>query len=166
MLVSCRETARPVREVGISTIYIDNNRSSHFNPLRDSMRIYFVLLSDSWRRRSRRRDRQSGVHPGAALVAGGTVLPVSGAPRVGHVPVHGRQVRRVSLEGSHQRGAAQILPVGAGFGALSYVLNQSIVALTDLGIVPAKLCAETALFFLSFVVQRDFVFGQKRDSEA
>jgi len=44
MLVSCRETARPVREVGISTIYIDNNRSSHFNPLRDSMRIYFVFV--------------------------------------------------------------------------------------------------------------------------
>lgn len=39
----CRDGHTPI-EVPISTIYIDNNRSSHFNPVRDSMRIYFVLL--------------------------------------------------------------------------------------------------------------------------
>jgi glycosyltransferase involved in cell wall biosynthesis len=39
----CRQGNVPL-EVPISTIYIDNNRSSHFNPVRDSMRIYFVLL--------------------------------------------------------------------------------------------------------------------------
>ncbi len=31
-------------EVPIQTIYLDGNRSSHFDPIRDSMRIYFVLL--------------------------------------------------------------------------------------------------------------------------
>ena len=39
----CRHGKTPI-EVPISTIYIDNNKSSHFNPVRDSMRIYFVLL--------------------------------------------------------------------------------------------------------------------------
>lgn len=39
----CRQGNAPL-EVPISTIYIDNNRSSQFNPVRDSMRIYFVLL--------------------------------------------------------------------------------------------------------------------------
>jgi hypothetical protein len=39
----CRHGHAPI-ETLISTIYIDNNRSSHFNPVRDSMRIYFVLL--------------------------------------------------------------------------------------------------------------------------
>ena len=38
----CREGNRPA-EVPIATVYIENNRSSHFNPVRDSMRIYFVL---------------------------------------------------------------------------------------------------------------------------
>ena len=38
----CREGNRPA-EVPIATVYIENNRSSHFNPIRDSMRIYFVL---------------------------------------------------------------------------------------------------------------------------
>ena len=31
-------------ETGIQTVYLDGNRSSHFNPLWDSFRIYFVLL--------------------------------------------------------------------------------------------------------------------------
>ncbi len=39
----CRRGCAPV-ELPITTIYIDENRSSSFNPVRDSMRIYFVLL--------------------------------------------------------------------------------------------------------------------------
>ena len=31
-------------EIPIETIYIDGNRASHFNPVWDSMRIYFVLM--------------------------------------------------------------------------------------------------------------------------
>jgi glycosyltransferase involved in cell wall biosynthesis len=39
----CRRNRAPV-EVQIETIYLENNRSSHFDPLRDSMRIYAALL--------------------------------------------------------------------------------------------------------------------------
>jgi len=39
----CRSGRRPL-EVPIETVYIDGNKSSHFDPIRDSMRIYFVLL--------------------------------------------------------------------------------------------------------------------------
>ena len=39
----CRGGQLPV-EVPIATIYIGNNRASHFSPVWDSMRIYFVLL--------------------------------------------------------------------------------------------------------------------------
>jgi glycosyltransferase involved in cell wall biosynthesis len=33
-----------VEEIPVRTVYIDGNRDSHFNPLLDSMRIYFVFL--------------------------------------------------------------------------------------------------------------------------
>jgi putative flippase GtrA len=39
----CRSGRRPL-EVPIQTVYLDGNKSSHFDPIRDSMRIYFVLL--------------------------------------------------------------------------------------------------------------------------
>jgi glycosyltransferase involved in cell wall biosynthesis len=34
----------PIREIPIETIYIEGNRASHFRPLLDSAKIYFVLL--------------------------------------------------------------------------------------------------------------------------
>src|SRR4051812_27203547 len=43
-LVVIKANQMPVREIPIQTIYIENNRDSHFRPLRDSARIYFVLL--------------------------------------------------------------------------------------------------------------------------
>src|SRR6185436_13782275 len=33
-----------ITEVPIETIYIEGNKSSHFNPLWDSLRVYFVFL--------------------------------------------------------------------------------------------------------------------------
>lgn len=38
------ESKRPPLEIPISTIYLDGNRSSHFHPVRDSIRIYSALL--------------------------------------------------------------------------------------------------------------------------
>ncbi len=40
---TCRHIGKP-REIGIKTIYLEGICSSHFHPLWDSLRIYFVLL--------------------------------------------------------------------------------------------------------------------------
>ncbi len=44
MLIDCKELEIPIMEVPIQTIYIEENASSHFNPLLDSARIYSVFL--------------------------------------------------------------------------------------------------------------------------
>lgn len=44
MLLTARDYRIPVREFPIRTIYIKNNESSHFNPFRDSVRIYKVFI--------------------------------------------------------------------------------------------------------------------------
>ena len=40
MLLDAGQNAVPVKEIGISTVYLEGNASSHFQPLRDSMMIY------------------------------------------------------------------------------------------------------------------------------
>ena len=40
--LACKRTMRPVSEIAIETVYLDGNSSSHFNPLLDSMRLYFL----------------------------------------------------------------------------------------------------------------------------
>lgn len=44
MLGHVARAKHDLREVPIETVYIDNNSGSHFNPLLDSLRIYFTLL--------------------------------------------------------------------------------------------------------------------------
>ena len=44
MLLKLRDLQMPLIEVPIETIYIDDNKGSHFHPLRDAARIYSVIL--------------------------------------------------------------------------------------------------------------------------
>ena len=44
MLISASVQKIPMREVTIETVYKDENKSSHFNPLVDSLKIYFVFI--------------------------------------------------------------------------------------------------------------------------
>lgn len=44
MLIAARENMIPIEEFPIETIYLEENKSSHFNPFLDSIRIYKVFL--------------------------------------------------------------------------------------------------------------------------
>lgn len=44
MLLEAQKDHMPIHEVGIETIYIEDNESSHFHAIRDSIRIYSVFL--------------------------------------------------------------------------------------------------------------------------
>jgi len=66
MLMLARRQGIKLREVPISTVYLEGNRSSHFRPLRDSALIYRAFLP-SLPGRSKRvsflpKDDQSSVH--------------------------------------------------------------------------------------------------------
>ena len=43
MLIDCAESNIPMREVPIATVYIEQNASSHFHPVRDALRVYQVF---------------------------------------------------------------------------------------------------------------------------
>lgn len=46
MRVLCNAAKKkiPIRQVTIETVYLENNASSHFNPIRDALRVYGLLL--------------------------------------------------------------------------------------------------------------------------
>lgn len=44
MLAAAKVNCIPIVEEKITTVYIDHNRSSHFRPVFDSMKIYIILL--------------------------------------------------------------------------------------------------------------------------
>ncbi len=47
ILCNAAKNKTPLREIEIETVYLDENKSSHFNPLRDAMRVYGLLIRNA-----------------------------------------------------------------------------------------------------------------------
>lgn len=158
MLVACRHSRRTITQVPISTIYVDGNSSSHFNPLLDSMRVYFVFLRFSavslltagldnlvfvlvfwiW------SDILLGMCCGR-VIAG---LFNYFANKFGTFRVN------VTDKVAIPKFALSVLIAGTA----SYALIRWLVEMFAVPVVVAKFAAETVMFFFSFWIQRDFVF--------
>ena len=154
LLLTAHQLSTPVVEEPIRTIYEQGNASSHFNPIVDSMKIYFVLL------------RFGSVSLLTALLDGlifylayrqtGNILGSQVLARLFSLTFNYTLVRS-SVFYSHQRHRS-VLPkyllLVLASGTASY---GGIRLLTgNLGISPviAKVVDETVLFFLNFAAQR------------
>jgi glycosyltransferase involved in cell wall biosynthesis len=158
MLVTCRNLDRPVHEVPIATIYIDNNRSSHFNPLLDSMRIYLVFL------------RFSAVSLATAGLDNGIfILGMQFWPHLAACLTVSRLVAGTFQFTASRRGVFHSrAPVASALpkyclllvisGTVSCLLIESAVHYANTRVVPTKLMVESMLFAISFVLQREIVF--------
>jgi glycosyltransferase involved in cell wall biosynthesis len=163
MLVTARDAGVPIRETPVSTIYIDGNRASHFNPLADSMRVYFVFV------------RYLAVSLATAgidnlvfiltMLSWADPLLCQGAARLVAGTFQYTATKRGVFH-SHTRttvAAPRYVLTVVVSGALSYMLIRNLVTHAGFQVIPAKLLAETILFFVNFLVQRDFVFRRKEE---
>jgi len=163
MLVSCKQSGVEFREVPIRTVYLDGNKSSHFNPILDSLRIYFVFFR----------------FMGASLTS--AVLDYSVFFLVFHfyqsVVVATVMARICTLLTSYYliKGFvfkktewnwirfAQYLGLVAVMGCFSIAMTKTFYSL-GFSIFLAKLASEGALYFANFVIQREFIFKGKKGS--
>lgn len=167
VLIACRQHGFRVLEEPVATIYEDGNKVSHFNPLLDSLRIYFVLLRFSF------VSLLTSLLDNAVFIL---VYPMVGSVAKAQILGRGTAVlfnyfaarRAVFL--SREAHAATfprylLLVVASGFA--SYGLIQLLVAYLGFSAIVAKVAAEATLFIANFAIQRDFVFRkQKNEQEA
>lgn len=165
MLIACKHRGIDVVETPIETVYVDGNAASHFNPLWDSMRIYFVLL---------RFTLASLVT--AAIDNGVFVLAYSGGASVLASQLCGRAVAglfnfpaaRHAVFQSRDR-LRETLPRFVALVAVNAALSYGIITfLHQTGrarVVAAKLWVEASLFLFNFAIQRDWVFTKRRGRE-
>ena len=158
MLIAAHHSSVPVIEEPIRTIYEAGNQYSHFNPIVDSMKIYFVLA------------RFGSVSLMTALLDNlvfylafrhtGHVLGSQILGRVFAVGFNYSMVRR-SVFYSRQRHKT-VLPkyllAVLVSGAVSYAGIRLLSAKLGINPVSAKLMVETVLFFANFAIQRAFIF--------
>jgi len=152
----CRDGRRPV-EVPIETVYIDGNKSSHFDPIRDSMRIYFVLL----------RFFASSVFAAGIDLAGFSI-----AFALTHNLLTSIIVGRLSSLANFALNKRYVFQSGvplpkalvryyllvAGVAAVSYGAIRGLTGYLGWNVFATKLVVDTVLSLASFSIQRTLVF--------
>jgi len=159
MLITAHRYGWGILEAPITTVYIDKNKSSHFRPLRDSLRIYFVLfrftiialLSASL---------DYGIFISlyyllinnvmVCLIAGRLVSTVFNYFNVKNYAFHSK--------GDHKKTLPKYIALAVTSTLFAYVMIIGLLTLFTMHVVIAKLISEFIMFVLNFLVQRDFIF--------
>ena len=158
MLMIGAQQGVPIEQVPIETIYIDDNQSSHFRPLIDSMRIYFVLLRFSFIA-VLSACLDYGVFMAVVLIWH-DILAAIIAARAVSMSLNYLFVKRLAFnsEQSHWRTLPKYLLLALFSGGAAYFMIVGMVHNWHWDILLAKIIAESIMFVVNFVIQRDFIF--------
>jgi glycosyltransferase involved in cell wall biosynthesis len=166
-LLKLRRAGWEAREVPIQTVYLDDNASSHFRPVIDSLRVAVPLL----------------LFAGSSVLAfavdtlallvftalTGWLVPSIIAARALSASINFAINRRIVFHQGSRRGAVR---QAFRYGALAVALLASnivwMTALTEFGIplLVAKIATEVVLFVTSYGVQKTFVFPTEHEYAA
>lgn len=166
MLLDAKEQGIQLKEVPIKTIYLEENRSSHFNPIRDSIRIYAIFVKFLFSSLSSSIvdivlfGLFCSLFKNAALPFGYIMLSTILA-RVISATYNFAINYKVVFRGKGSRGKAAVKYLM--LAVIIMLLSGSLVSFFH-GLIPAapefavKIPVDTFLFLLSFFVQREVVY--------
>lgn len=162
MLMAAKSEDIKIIEHPIQTIYIDNNASSHFNPIKDSMKIYFVFV------------RYLSLSIATSLIdflifylcffylnSIGYSMSIARSS-AGIFQFFMSKTLVFRHKGDLFVSLVRFLTLVTLSGVFSYALIYFLTSKIGLPVVPAKLLAESILFFASFAIQREFIFDKRR----
>ncbi len=171
MLFTINKQSIPLRQVQIETVYLDDNRSSHFRVVRDSLRVYGLILKYlcssagasvvdvvGYYLIKRAADSISLPIPstfGAAFIA--RVISSLFNYVVNAKVVFRDQTNAKTLVKYYGLAAVQI-----GISAALVYLMEHVFYITTPGLSTLlKVVVDTVLFFFSFRIQHKWVFNEK-----
>lgn len=162
VLLAARREGIELHEVPISTVYIEGNASSHFHPVRDSIRVYVPFL-----RFSTSSLAAFGIDAtlffGMMAMTGNLAASVVTARAVSasaNFAVNHRLVfagQRCHPAGAAARYAALVVALTVA----NYLLLRALTGPLGLGVVLAKLVTEVTLFLASYQFQQRVVFRRR-----
>jgi glycosyltransferase involved in cell wall biosynthesis len=161
MLLATARNSIAISQTVIQTVYIANNHSSHFNPVLDSLRIYFALL----------RFAISSIT--ASLIDMLVFsLCIIGSVNLGYSIIIARiisgninlLINKNFVFHSNTNIAITCIKYWClvlVLGMLAYTAIDALVSHNILSVFVAKILVESLLFLCSFTIQRDFIFHSK-----
>ena len=166
MLMETKNENIPIVEVPIRTIYIEENKSSHFHPIKDSIRIYRIFASFLFSSLSSSlvdlvlfslfcyllKERQWG---SVTYITAATVMARILSAFYNYTINH-----RVVFQSKRSMGATawKYALLAVVQMACSAFLVNALYPLFGGAEVLVKMPVDVVLFFLSFVIQREFVY--------
>jgi putative flippase GtrA len=171
MLLELRQKNIAFAEVPIETVYIEENASTHFNPIKDSIKIYGVIFKFLF----------SSI---ASSVIDLVMFTIIGALLFGHVENAQRLLfatvgaRLISSLFNYTFNRKAVFESSSGIRSslaryyllcvlqlcVSYLLVFTVTSVLSLGqvlTVVAKAVIDTILFVISFQIQRRWVFKNR-----
>jgi putative flippase GtrA len=159
MLVHCRQAGVPILTCPIATVYLDDNRSSHFHPLFDSLKIYGVFL------RFIAASLTTAVVDYAVFVlvygAVANVLAAQSSARLVAIGINFVLARQAVFHSRERvaRALWKFILLVAVMGATSYCLIQTAMYAFGWNVIAAKVASELLVYLANFAIQRDFIFA-------
>lgn len=163
MLMTFAENKISFKQVPIETIYIENNRASHFNPIKDSVRIYWNILKYSL------SSALSALVDLALFGLFSTYLFPTMTAKIGLATLLARCISGAInfMLNKHCvfQNARSFGSQGMKYGALfisQLSLSGLLVELLSglpLPLVPVKVLVDGLLFFASYAIQKKYVFN-------
>lgn len=159
MLLTAEENKILIEQIPISTVYLDNNSASHFNPLIDSIKIYFVFI------------RFAAISLLSAAVdftlfsfmywAKKNIFLAVLVGRVLSATFNFQLNHHLAFKSKHKLlpAAIKYATLASFLGLIAYSLIKFIHSF-GINVYSSKIIAEIALFILSFTVQRFFIFNK------
>jgi len=166
MLLEARRKNIALESVKIQTIYLNDNESSHFRPIRDSIRIYAPLLKFS-------ASSLAGFVVDTLLLMVFTaifnnLLPAVVLARLGSAAVNYWINRQLVFAEGRSLPMRSTVARYALLALVLLALNYELLTLLSTAGIPllfAKIVTEIVLFLASFSIQKRFLFRQRRQRE-
>ncbi|SFS41256.1 bifunctional glycosyltransferase family 2/GtrA family protein [Paenibacillus sp. 453mf] len=160
MLLTAHRAGYPITEEYIDTVYLDENKSSHFRPVADSLRIYYPILLFST------SSMLSALLDFALLFivhyfSSSLLLSVVAARLCSSVFNYSMN-RRYVFTGAHAKRIYQSLPKYFALVLLILLLNYGLLYFYNekliIPLLAAKVMTEASIFMFSYWAQRRFVY--------
>ena len=164
MLLLCRKAKIALIEIPVRAIYLEGNKTLHFNPLIDSVKIYLVLF------------RYFGVSLVSATLdffvfiiayrVFNSILMTTYISRSAALIVNYGLVRSVVFKSRKKfyRTFPKYLLLVCISGFISAALINYFVQFYHIHIIIAKIISESTLYLANFLIQKDLVFPAEEEA--
>ena len=177
VLIACARRGLPMKPITIKTVYENNNEGTHFHPIRDSYRIYKVILGNFIKFMGA---SLAGwvIDQGVTHVLYYALLPTMGVAAAVMAPISTTVARIVSAVCNYLLNRKMVFKSEAKAASTAWkyaVLAVCIWAMSTgitwglerLGVSLwiGKLVIDILLYFISYRVQDGWVFADKKDGK-